>query len=121
MPSKTLLPAPAGLAVSGRHLWQSVAGEFHLDFHEQLLLTQACRCADYLDRLAVEAASGAVTVENHKGDQVGNPAMVESRQQFSHARQTTHLDRVESVVVAFPLGRDRCLRLHWTRRPSGET
>lgn len=46
--------------------------------HEQLLLLQACRCADGFD---VEAAAGSVTVTNLKGDKVSNPAMVESRQQ----------------------------------------
>jgi hypothetical protein len=46
-----------------------------------LLLLQACRTADRLDRLEVEASLGTVTVENHRGDQVAHPAMVEARQQ----------------------------------------
>ncbi len=74
-------PVPEGLAASGDKLWRSVADVFELDFHEQLLLLQACRCADRLDRLAEEAAGGSVTVTNFKGDQVAHPAIVESRQQ----------------------------------------
>jgi hypothetical protein len=74
-------PVPADLAESGDRLWRSVADEYELDVHEQLLLLEACRCADRLDRLAAEAAAGAVTVTNFKGDQVANPAMVEARQQ----------------------------------------
>ncbi|HVB77231.1 MAG TPA: hypothetical protein VNI34_05445 [Candidatus Nitrosotalea sp.] len=73
--------APAGLAVAGRKLWRAVTDEYDLLAHEELLLLQACRCADHLDRLADEATHGTVTVENFRGDQVANPAMVEARQQ----------------------------------------
>lgn len=75
------MPVPAGLGVSGRRLWRSLADAFELDVHEQLLLIEACRCADRLDRLDAESAAGPVTVQNHRGDQVAHPAMVESRQQ----------------------------------------
>jgi hypothetical protein len=73
--------APAGLAAAGRQLWRSVAGEYDLERHEELLLREACRTADRLDRLADEAARGPVTVTNAKGDLVAHPAMVEARQQ----------------------------------------
>lgn len=73
--------APAGLERAGRELWSSVLDEYELDVHEELLLLQACRCVDQLDRLAAEAAAGDVTVTNFKGDQVAHPAIVESRQQ----------------------------------------
>jgi hypothetical protein len=72
---------PKGLGVSGRSLWRSVVEEFELDRHKALVLLQARRTIDRLDRLEVEAASGTVTVVNHRGDQVANPAMVEARQQ----------------------------------------
>lgn len=74
-------PIPAGLSASGDRLWRSVADEFELDVHEQLLLMQACRCADILDRLAIEAQDNPVTVINMKGDRVPHPALTESRQQ----------------------------------------
>lgn len=80
--SKTGPPRPpSGLATAGRALWRAVAGEFELDRHEELLLREACRTADRLDRLADEAAKGSVTVTNHRGDEVAHPAMVEARQQ----------------------------------------
>lgn len=72
---------PDGLAAAGRQLWRSVLDEYDLDTHEELLLLQACRVADRLDRLDVEAAVGSVTVTNYKGDQVPHPALTESRQQ----------------------------------------
>ncbi len=73
--------APSGLAAAGRRLWTSALADYEFDVHEELLLLQACRCADRLDRLAVEAENGPVTVENHKGDLVPHPALTESRQQ----------------------------------------
>ena len=70
---------PRGLKTSGRRLWVAVASEYDLDVHEELLLLQACRIADRLDQLAVEANNGPITVTNFKGDQVAHPALVESR------------------------------------------
>ncbi|MET8506806.1 hypothetical protein ABZV60_19440 [Streptomyces sp. NPDC004787] len=74
-------PVPAGLDESGTRLWESVAGEFDLDVHEQLLLLQACRTADLLDRLSREAGRGRLTVKNAKGEEVTNPVITEHRQQ----------------------------------------
>lgn len=71
----------AGLAVAGKRLWRSVTDVYDLEAYEEALLLQACRCADTLDRLAAEAASGTVTVENFRGDQVAHPALTEGRQQ----------------------------------------
>lgn len=72
---------PKGLGASGRRLWTAALSVYDFDVHEELLLLQACRCADRLDRLAVEADSTARTVTNAKGDQLAHPAVVESRQQ----------------------------------------
>ena len=74
-------PAPADLEVSGRELWDKVTGGYDLEVHERLLLRQACRMADRLDRLAAEAARSDVTVINQRGDRITHPAIVESRQQ----------------------------------------
>jgi hypothetical protein len=74
-------PVPDGLAASGDRLWRSVADAFELDIHEQLLLMQACRTADILDRLDTEARANPVTVINVKGDRVPHPALTETRQQ----------------------------------------
>lgn len=43
---------PAGLLASGSRLWRSVVTDYLLEVHEELLLVEACRCADRLDRLA---------------------------------------------------------------------
>ncbi len=72
---------PPRLNTAGRRLWRDALADYDFDTHEELLLLQACRCADRLDRLAIEAESNPVTVENHKGDLVAHPALTESRQQ----------------------------------------
>lgn len=72
---------PAGLQTAGVALWRAVTVEYEIDQHELLLLREACRCADRLERLAVEAAAGSVTVTNVKGDLTAHPALVEARQQ----------------------------------------
>ena len=72
---------PDGLGASGARLWRSISDDYDLDVHEQLLLLQACRCADRLDELAAEALKSPVTVINMKGDRITHPAIVESRQQ----------------------------------------
>ncbi|MFH8799682.1 hypothetical protein ACH4F6_08820 [Streptomyces sp. NPDC017936] len=72
---------PDGLDESGTRLWESVADGFDLDVHEQLLLLQACRTADLLDRLSREASRGRLTIRNAKGEEVTNPVITEHRQQ----------------------------------------
>ncbi|MFG2870995.1 hypothetical protein [Streptomyces sp. NPDC048338] len=74
-------PTPGGLDESGTRLWESVAEPFDLDVHEQLILLQACRTADLLDRLSLEASRGRLTVRNAKGEEVTNPVITEHRQQ----------------------------------------
>jgi len=71
---------PAGLAATGRRLWESVMADYELDCHEELLLLEACRCTDRLDALAA-AVSGTVLTTNGRGEPVAHPALVEARQQ----------------------------------------
>lgn len=72
---------PAGLGIAGRQLWASVMGDYDVEEHERLLLLEACRIADRLDRLAQESADEPLTTHNFKGDEVANPKLIEARQQ----------------------------------------
>jgi hypothetical protein len=74
-------PAPKGIGKAGRALWRAVTGEYDLGEHERLMLVEACRIADRLDRLHAEAESSEVTVTNHRGDLAPHPALVEARLQ----------------------------------------
>lgn len=72
---------PRGLEKSGRALWRSVVDEFELEKHEELVLLEACRVADRLDRLATEASEKPLVVTNFRGDETTHPLLVEARQQ----------------------------------------
>lgn len=72
---------PDGLDESGVRLWESVAGDYELDVHEQLVLLSACRTVDLLDRLSAQASRSPLTVRNAKGEEVTNPVITEHRQQ----------------------------------------
>ena len=72
---------PKGLSATGKRLWSSVLDAYDVDVHEEILLLEACRCADRLDRLADDAESAPLEVTNSRGDQVSHPSMVECRQQ----------------------------------------
>ncbi|QCR54945.1 hypothetical protein C1N80_06230 [Brachybacterium sp. SGAir0954] len=43
--------APKGLGSRGRRLWREITEEHDLDPMQRVLLEEACRCADRLDRL----------------------------------------------------------------------
>jgi hypothetical protein len=76
------IPAvPKGSGPSGSALWASVVTDYEFDEHELLLLKEACRCADRLDRLHEEAAVSGVTTTIMRGDVIASPPMVEARQQ----------------------------------------
>ena len=72
---------PDGLAAAGTRLWVSIVAEFELQTHESLMLTEACRVADTLDRLALAAVGAELTVHNARGDEIANPLLSEARQQ----------------------------------------
>lgn len=72
---------PMELRDAGKRLWLSALADYELDEHELALLLQACRTADYLDRLAADAANAPLLIKNSRGDDVANPLLTESRQQ----------------------------------------
>lgn len=93
---------PAGLAATGRRLWTSVMADYELDCHEELLLLEACRCADTLHELA-ESTAGAVLTTNVRGEAVAHPAVVEARaQQLTLARLLASLRLPAGEVAGRP-------------------
>lgn len=72
---------PAGLQAAGQELWLSIAEDYELDRHEALLLREACRVVDRLDRLNEAALTAPVTTTNRHGDLVCHPAQAEARAQ----------------------------------------
>lgn len=77
---------PAGAGKAGAALWRSVLDEYTLEQHELLLLREAVRVVDVLDRLASRLAADGVVVASPQGDRA-HPALTEARQQqITYAR-----------------------------------
>lgn len=72
--------APKELNESGKLLWNRVLKTFELANHEELVLLQACRLADNLDRLQADLGTGSMMLESSQGSRI-HPAAVEARQQ----------------------------------------
>jgi hypothetical protein len=71
------VPAPPkGTGVSGARLWRDVTSRYELEEHELLLLRQAFRATDMLDRLAAVVDKEGPTLDGRL-----HPAVRESRQQ----------------------------------------
>lgn len=71
--------APADLGERGAALWRDVWERFDLHPWETVVLVEACRCLDTLERLAKIDAPD--TQENRHGETVAAAHVVESRQQ----------------------------------------
>jgi hypothetical protein len=78
--ARKAVPAPAGLKLSGKRLWQRVTAEFELAEHERLQLQSACECADTIDRLRARVTREGDIVDGPHGSKA-NPALTELRQQ----------------------------------------
>ena len=72
---------PPGLGTRGRRLFRALAADFDFDAGESIVLVEACRTADLVDRLASELTAAALVVEGSRGQSVLNPLAAELRQQ----------------------------------------
>jgi hypothetical protein len=72
--------APAKLGAKARRLWSEVAGSYELRGDEFVVLEDACREVDLIDRLEAELASGSLMVTGSQGQPVVNPIVAEIRQ-----------------------------------------
>jgi hypothetical protein len=72
---------PAGLGTRGRRLFRALSAAFDFDAGESVILAEACRTADLVDRLAGELTAAPLVVEGSRGQQIVNPVAAELRQQ----------------------------------------
>lgn len=82
----SLKPArpPRYLAEAGTNLWRSLASQIagdglQLDAREVMLLTEACREADMLDRIQLALVEAPMLMKGAQGQQVANPLIGEAR------------------------------------------
>lgn len=74
--------APRGLGTRGKALWRDVHREFDMtrDPHRLVLLEDACRTADLIDRLQEAVDSQDLRVRGSQGQPVAAPELSEIRQ-----------------------------------------
>lgn len=76
----TIPRPPEGLAESGRAMWRAVLRAFELSHHERVMLREACRTVDSIDRLQGLLDADGYTAMSSQGVRV-HPALAELRQQ----------------------------------------
>lgn len=74
---------PEGLGNAGAALWTDVCKERVLSAANKILLLNACRIADNLDRLNDATPAHRVVSENHLGTECIHPTISEFRQQVT--------------------------------------
>lgn len=82
MPNRPARRAPAGLGRRGKALWKAVTDDYELRVDELLILEEACREVDLIDRLneAIGAEGFELIVTGSMGQPVTSPLAQEIRQ-----------------------------------------
>lgn len=80
---------PSGLKSKGVRLWDGVvgSGRYELRADELLVLEDACREADLIDRIEKELESASLTERGSQGQPVASPLVQEIRQHRATFRQ----------------------------------
>jgi hypothetical protein len=74
--TKPVPAVPRGTGISGARLWRDVTRRYELEENEMILLRQAVRTVDMLDKLAAAIDRDGPTIDGRM-----HPAVRESRQQ----------------------------------------
>lgn len=98
------IPEPPGrpLGERGRALWDEILERFELYPWETVVLVEACRCLDLLERLAETDAPDTQT--NRHGEAVAAAHVVEARQQQATALRLLASLRLPEDLDAFNAG-----------------
>lgn len=74
------LPAPSDLGTRAERLWDALTDGYEFRPDELVVLEDACREMDIIDRLEDELAISPLMVEGSMGQQVASPLVSELRQ-----------------------------------------
>lgn len=80
---KRALNAPDGLGPAAKTMWGDITRDFDLRADELVILEQACRTLDLVERLerAITDPNSHITAKGSKGQTIVNPLTQEIRQQ----------------------------------------
>lgn len=83
MEKRRALNAPEGFGPAAKTLWGDITRDFDLRADELVILEQACRTLDLIDRLqrAISDPNSHITAKGSKGQTIVNPLTQEIRQQ----------------------------------------
>ncbi len=105
MAQKKPPPAPPALGPRGRKAWRAIAATYELRLDEMLILEEACRTLDDVERLRVALVDADLVVRGSAGQPAANPLLAELRQSRSllaqHSRQLGFPD-VDGTGTAVP-------------------
>lgn len=87
--------APDSLGWAGTKLWNDITSEWTLRVDEQVLLLEACRLKDELERLSEEMENVPVLVPGAKGQERVHPLYTEVR---------SHRLAIKQILSALALG-----------------
>lgn len=73
-------PAPRNLGERGRALWDSIIPAYELRPDEIVILVDACREADLIERLHAELVESSLIAKGYNGQEVASPFVSEIRQ-----------------------------------------
>ncbi len=91
MAEKKAPPAPNALGPRGRKLWRAIVAQYELRLDELVVLEEACRTLDDVERLRSALVGADLLVLGSAGQQRAHPLLTELRQSRSllaaHFRQ----------------------------------
>jgi hypothetical protein len=76
----TNVEAPSGLGARATRLWEQITSGYDLRADELVVLEDACRETDLVDRLEVELRDQPLMVKGSMGQEVASPLVSELRQ-----------------------------------------
>jgi len=119
MAQKKPPPAPAALAARGRKAWRLITAQYELRLDEVILLEEACRTLDDVERLRVALVGADLLVLGSAGQYRAHPLLTELRQSRAllaqHFRQLgfPDLDAAGTVPKPKSAAHQQAARTRW--------
>jgi len=110
-------PAPTALGARGRKLWRAITAQYELRLDELVLLEEACRTLDDVERLRLALVGADLLVLGSAGQQRAHPLLGELRASRAllaqHFRQLGLPDLDAEVAKPKSAPHQRAARARW--------